>query len=449
MSRTSRTTRRTRTGRRVGRRMEPRYVKRRQRGLAVLIAAIVLMIGAVVYIGVRVSSSSGTDYQGDGNGQIELVEVAEGSSLSELGPELEERGIVKTDAAFQSAAMSTQGASAIEPGFYRMQGEMSAQAAVDALLDPDNRVELLDVQGGATLMDVTVLGRDTRYGIYSLISQSLCGAHDDAEGCLSPEEIAHAGATADLAALNVPDWAREPIEARGDDPRRLEGLIMPGQYVLNPTMSAEEILADLIKRSADQYNETGIVERAQAVGLSPYELLTAASLVERESPAGEFDKVARVILNRLAEPMRLEFDSTVNYDVAEQEVATTDEDRARETPWNTYAKDGLPDTPIASPSAEAVEAMEHPAEGNWKFFVTVDSDGTTVFNDDYDSHLADVNRAIESGVLDSNRGEAHTGPGGAEDVERAEGGDAPAEGPSDAPAEGQGAAERGGEVIQP
>ena len=185
------------------------------------------------------------------------------------------------------------------------------------------------------------------------------------------------------------------------------------------------------------------------MGLSPYELLTAASLVERESPAGEFDKVARVILNRLAEPMRLEFDSTVNYDVAEQEVATTDEDRARETPWNTYAKDGLPDTPIASPSAEAVEAMEHPAEGNWKFFVTVDSDGTTVFNDDYDSHLADVNRAIESGVLDSNRGEAHTGPGGAEDVERAEGGDAPAEGPSDAPAEGQGAAERGGEVIQP
>ena len=137
--------------------------------------------------------------------------------------------------------------------------------------------------------------------------------------------------------------------------------------------------------------------------MSPYELLIAASLVEREAPAGEFDKVARVILNRLDAPMRLEFDSTVNYGLPSVEVATTDEDRARVTPWNTYAKDGLPETPIASPSIEAIEAMENPAEGNWLFFVTVDKDGTTVFNDTFEQHMADTVRAIESGVLDSQR----------------------------------------------
>ncbi|WP_315498193.1 endolytic transglycosylase MltG, partial [Corynebacterium durum] len=155
--------------------------------------------------------------------------------------------------------------------------------------------------------------------------------------------------------------------------------------------------------SATAYNNTGIVERAQGVGLSPYQLITAASLVEREAPAGEFDKVARVILNRLKAPMKLEFDSTVNYGLTSQEVATTDEDRKRVTPWNTYAKEGLPDTPIASPSIQAIEAVENPAQGNWLFFVTIDKKGTTVFNDTYEAHLRDTQQAISNGVLDSNR----------------------------------------------
>ena len=101
--------------------------------------------------------------------------------------------------------------------------------------------------------------------------------------------------------------------------------------------------------------------------------------------------------------MRLEFDSTVNYGLPSVEVATTDEDRGRVTPWNTYAMDGLPQTPIASPSIEAIEAMENPAEGNWLFFVTVDKDGTTIFNDTFEQHLNDTQRAVDSGVLDSQR----------------------------------------------
>ena len=180
-------------------------------------------------------------------------------------------------------------------------------------------------------------------------------------------------------------------------------------------MDAQEILTDLISRSTKKYNDTDIVERAEAIGLTPYELLTSASLVERESPAGEFDKVARVILNRLDEPMRLELDSTVNYGLEDVELATTDEDRGRETPWNTYAKDGLPDTPIASPSNEAIEAMENPAEGNWLFFVTVDSQGTTVFTDNYDEHLDNVDKAVNSGILDSQRDAEGAGEAPAEE----------------------------------
>ncbi len=385
---------------RIGRSMEPQYVKRRQRGMAVLIASLVLIIGGLGYIGFRLLGGGNTlDYEGQGNGVTQLVQVPEGSSMGELAPELAEKNVVKTPEAFSSAANSNPRASQIKPGFYRLQEEMSAKSAVEALLDDANMVDLLDVHGGATLLDVNVLGGDVRFGIYSLISQVSCKEG----GCVSAEELEKIAATVDPAELGAPDWAVEEVRARGEDPKRIEGLIAPGQYVLDPNMDAQEILTDLITRSTKKYNDTNIVDRAQAIGLKPYELLTAASLVERESPAGEFDKVARVILNRLDEPMRLELDSTVNYGLEDVELATTDEDRHRETPWNTYAKDGLPDSPIASPSEEAIQAMENPAEGNWLFFVTVDDKGTTVFTDNYDEHLANVDDAVRSGILDSQR----------------------------------------------
>ncbi|QNE90416.1 endolytic transglycosylase MltG [Corynebacterium incognita] len=388
--------------------MDTKYVKRRQRGLAVLVASLVLVIGAIGYIGVSKLFGGGeersvtADYEGTGNGVTKLVEIPEGSAVSQLGQQLVDKNIVKSDGAFQTAAANNPDAGDVQPGFYRLQEEMSAKSAVDALLNPDNKVDLLDVPGGATLSDLQVIGGDKRLGIYSMIADASCQG-EDKESCVKKEDLEKVAATADLEALGVPEWARSDIEKRGDDPKRLEGLIAPGQYVLNPEMNAEEILTDLITRSTKKYNETDIENRAKAIGLSPYELLTSASLVEREAPAGEFDKVARVILNRLKEPMRLEFDSTVNYGLEDVELATTDEHRAEKTPWNTYAKDGLPETPIASPSEEAISAMEDPADGKWLFFVTVDDQGTTVFSDDYDEHLKNVDKAMNSGILDQHR----------------------------------------------
>lgn len=380
--------------------MEPKYVKRRQRGLAVLIAALTLIIFATIYIGVKVTGNS-SDYRGEGNGVVQLVEIKEGSSLSQLGPELEERGIVRSDSAFQQAAASSPKANNVQPGMYRLQEEMSAKAAVNALTNPENLVEFLDIQGGSTLGDVTVVGGQRRPGIYSEISRISCAEKKD--GCVTVEQLEKAAATTDPRELGVPEWAADAVASRGDDPRRLEGLIIPGRYLVNPDMDAREILKDLLSRSAAKYEETGIEARAHDIGLSPYELIIAASLVEREAPSGDFDKVARVILNRLHKPMRLEFDSTVNYGLEEQEVATRDEDRERKTPWNTYAKEGLPETPIAAPSEDAIKAMENPAEGDWLFFVTVDKDGTTEFNNTFEEHQEDTRRAIESGLLDSRR----------------------------------------------
>lgn len=381
-----------------------KYVKRRQRGAAVLLASLILLLGAAIYIGTQLATTSTRDYKGNGNGQYELITVKDGQTLSELGPELKQRGIIANESVFQTATYNNPNASNFKPGVYRLQHEMSVKAALAALLDPKNKIEALAVNGGDGLMDVKGVGggeNDVRYGIFSKISKVTC--FENSDHCITIEALQQEASTANLQELGVPAWAIEPVTRRGADPKRLEGLIAPGEYTIDPKSDAKAILKDLITKSAQEYQKTNIESRAQVIGLSPYELLTAASLVEREAPANDFGKVARVILNRLHKPMKLEFDSTVNYDLPEVEVATTDADRNRQTPWNTYAKEGLPETPIASASIKAIEAMENPEEGKWLFFVTVDKNGRTVFSDTYEQHLAAVEEAQKGDVLNSRR----------------------------------------------
>lgn len=391
--------------RRAPRRRMGRVYRRRRQTAAALIIVFLLLIAGVIGIGVRNvvnawNNVGPEDYEGTGNGTAVLIEVADGSSLSQLGPMLVEKNVVASDAAFQTAAVSTTNSASLQPGFYRLEEEMSAESAVEALLDGEGRAGVVDIPNGLTLQDVKVVGGDTRFGIYTLLSQSTC---KDQDTCKQPQEFMDAAATTPAAELGVPEWAMKVVSEHKGDAKRLEGLIRPGIHSFDPSLAPAQILQKLVATSVQAYEETGLLRQAKAVKLTPYELITAASLVEREAPAGDFDKVGRVILNRLAEPMRLEFDSTVNYDLSEVEVATTDEDRGRKTPWNTYAKDGLPATPIASPSQEALLAMEHPAKGDWLFFVTVDKDGRTVFNRDFDAHQEATRESIDNGVLDSGR----------------------------------------------
>lgn len=377
-------------------------VRHRQSAVAINVTSIVLCLMVLGVIGI-IWQRGGLvdDYDGNAEGPVAVVEVADGTSLSDLSYQLEQRGVVKSARAFVEAANSNSRSSQLQPGFYELHERMKAEDAVAALLDTVNQVGTVDIPTGARLADTRVVSSsDVRKGIFTLISEATC-AHEN--HCLSKTELEKAAGSADLDALGVPEWAKAKVLARGNDPRRLEGLITPGVHHLNPELPAEEMLAKLVKESVKNYEETGLAAAAQSVGLSEYEMITAASLVQMEAPDGDFDKVARVILNRLHEPMMLQFDSTVNYDLPDQEVATTDEDRERETPWNTYAKEGLPDTPIASPSVEAIEAMEHPADGTWLYFVTVDKDGRSIFSTTFEEHDQAIAESRNNGMLDSNR----------------------------------------------
>jgi UPF0755 protein len=226
---------------------------------------------------------------------------------------------------------------------------------------------------------------------------------DGSRRCVRVEDLRAAASNSSPVSLAVPPWAIEPVNELGKDHRRIEGLIAPGTFNVDPSASAESILTSLISAGAGEYAKSGLVDSAQAMGLSPYDILVVASLVQQEANSQDFAKVAQVIYNRLHARHTLEFDSTVNYPLDRREVATSDADRAERTPWNTYVSQGLPATAICSPGVDALHAAEHPEPGDWLYFVTIDAQGTTLFTKDYQQHLANIELAKRNGVLDSAR----------------------------------------------
>lgn len=390
-------------------RMRAERSRRRRRvvgGFA--LATFILIVVAAVFLGSRLwhsafGTSTASDFEGSGVRDI-VVEVHSGDSTTAIGQMLQDQQVVAASTTFVTAAETNSAIAAIQPGFYKVRTEIPADDAVAMLADPVNRVGLLTIPEGRQLDDTQdVKTGAVTDGILSLISKATCVTLDGQQTCVGVDALQQAAGSEAPAALGVPQWAQQPVEAMGADHRRLEGLIAPGTWNVNPSAPATQTLAQLVGLSATQYEASGLLTTAEAMRLSPYEILVVASLVQKESMPADFGKVARVIYNRLAENRKLEFDSTVNYALDRQEVATTDGDRARVTPWNTYASEGLPATPICSPSVDALAAAEAPETGDWLYFVTVDLQGTTLFTRDFAEHERNIEMARENGVLDSAR----------------------------------------------
>ena len=391
-------------------RARARRNRRRRRNLTILsvLALVVVVVGAVLLGSRMLHGMFGdpNDFDGDGVKDV-VVQVHTGDSTTAIGDTLKNGGVVATSQAFVAAAAGNSAISEIQPGYYRVRTGISAANAVSRLADPQNRVGKLVIPEGRQLDDIAdVKTNAVTKGIFSLIADATCVDLDDHRQCgVTAADLEAAAGGADATALAVPTWALAPVKALGNDHRRLEGLIGPGTWNVDPSAPVQDILSTLIGASATQYEQDGLLAAGNAENLSPYQVLVVASLVQRESKPQDFAKVSRVIYNRLIAPdhRKLEFDSTVNYSLDRQEVATTDADRGRDTPWNTYAREGLPATPICSPGQPALAAAESPEPGDWLYFVTVDMQGTTLFTRDYQQHLANIDLARKNGVLDSAR----------------------------------------------
>lgn len=300
------------------------------------------------------------DYPGPGTSEVQIT-IYEGEVGSEIASTLAEEDVVKTYDAFYDLLLSRPDVS-LAPGNYSLRLQMSAEGALEALLDPENRLQRsVALREGLT------------------VEQTL---ERLSAGTAIPIEEFEAAAE-DIAAFNLPE---------GVD--TLEGWLFPANYEFGPDADASSILATLIAKQQSMLQSAGVAPEDQA------RVLTVASIIEREAGvASDFGKVSRVIMNRLDIDMLLQMDSTAQYGYNEHtdgNVWSSKEALTDDNAWNTYVHTGLPVGPIANPGSAAIEAALAPEAGDWLYFVVAPGGtGESTFTTNLDDHQIAVDEYRE------------------------------------------------------
>ncbi|MEV4923455.1 endolytic transglycosylase MltG [Streptomyces roseoverticillatus] len=359
---------------------KPKKNKRRS-GTACLVVAVVLLgvVGGGGYLAYdywQTHFGAAPDYEGQGNGQVQ-VEIPKGASLTEMGKVLQEAGVVKSVGAFTNAAAKK----AIQPGTYTLHKEMSGAAAVEMMTNAGNFLTISEGQRAGQ--------------IYAAIDKKLGLAEGTTKGA----------AKSQAKNLGLPEWA-------GTDPNikdPLEGFLFPSQYSAGKGTKPEEILRQMVARAKDNYGKQDLEGKAKELGLkSPLQLITVASLVQAEGRyKHDFDKVSRVIYNRLKPDNKetyglLDFDSTVNYakNTSTLDTGAVSDLRQFKDPYNTYKIKGLPPGPINNPGMEALKSALAPAPGPWYYFVSINENETlfAVTNEEQNKNRERYNKEHKKGT---------------------------------------------------
>lgn len=211
--------------------------------------------------------------------------------------------------------------------------------------------------------------------------------------------------------MDPADWDAAVATVRSryqPDGATLEGLLFPATYevALEDRANATALVTQMVTTFDSVADEVGLAEAtatvraATGLELTPYEVLTVASMVEAETRVeAERPQVARVIYNRLIEGMRLDIDATTIYAIGRRTDALTVDDLASQSPWNTRAVAGIPPSPINAPGRSSLAAALAPADGDWLYYVLVDPNGTHFFTPSYDDFLAAADDARARGVF--------------------------------------------------
>ena len=178
----------------------------------------------------------------------------------------------------------------------------------------------------------------------------------------------------------------------------LEGFLFPETYTFTLDDDETAIASRMVETFDQVADQVGLNDSVAKVGISPYQALIVASLVEREAKHDEDRaKIARVIYNRLKKGMPLQIDATIVYALGGV-TRVLDEDLKLDSPFNSYTNKGLPPTPIASPGRASLEAALAPEAGDWLYYVVTTPDGHHSFATTFKQHQANIKLAQERGV---------------------------------------------------
>ncbi len=173
------------------------------------------------------------------------------------------------------------------------------------------------------------------------------------------------------------------------DATTFEGYLFPDTYRISKGMDPEDVISMMINRMREQYSGE-LLEKTYKIGLSEREVLTLASIIEKEAETDrERPIISAVYHNRLKKGIPLQADPTSVYGVKSFREKITGKDLRRKTPYNTYIIKGLPPGPICSPGIKSITAALYPAKVPYLYFVS-NMDGTHTFSVTLSEHLAAV-----------------------------------------------------------
>ena len=298
----------------------------------------VLLVLAVVVLGVeawRTVTPAATLAEGS-----RVVDIPAHAGVLAIARRLADAGIVRSSAAFVALGVLRGSARALRAGEYEFPRGTTTLGALRLLESGKVRLHPVLHPEGATVAELA--------------------------RALEPQQLARAEDIARVAA--------DPVFLRslGIDAASLEGYIFPDTYYFTKGLTPEQILTRTVQRLRAKLTPKNVAG-ARERGLSVHELLTLASIIEREAVVREERRlISAVFWNRLKLGMPLQADPTVQYAVGKERRALSRTDLATDHPFNTYVRAGLPPGPIASPGLPAIEAALDPAPVNYLYFVARD-----------------------------------------------------------------------------
>jgi UPF0755 protein len=281
------------------------------------------------------------------------VTVPPGATLQTAADSLARAGVIGSARVFRIYALMRHDDRDIKPGTYMLRRGSGYSSALDAIRGGHGLVHSVTIPEGFALSQ-----------IIPLFASKL--------GIPADSIVAAARDTALLAQLDIPTST-------------VEGYVFPDTYIFPDHTTARAAIAATIRRF-EQVWQPAWTARLDTIGLSRNEVMTLASIVEKEARLPEErPAIAAVYMNRLRDHMLLQADPTVQYALGEHQSRVLYKHLEVESPYNTYKHPGLPPGPIASPGRASILAALYPANVPFKYFVAL-PDGHHEFRADFAGH---------------------------------------------------------------
>ncbi|MCK9274918.1 MAG: endolytic transglycosylase MltG [Syntrophales bacterium] len=281
------------------------------------------------------------------------VQIPKGRGFPEISTILEENGLVTNKRSFYLLVRLKNAGRFIKAGEYELSGSMTPLRLVEKLKSGSVKKYNISIPEGFTVAQAA-----DRFAAWKLADAEMFR----------------------LRACDIDFLASMGIKAEN-----AEGYLFPDTYVIDKTMDESDIISFMISRFKKEISGD-MLERSQELGFTVHEVITLASIIEKES-ALEKEKplISAVFHNRLKKKMRLQSDPTVIYGMKSFTGNITKEDLRSSTPYNTYVIEGLPPGPICNPGAASINAALFPSDVDYLYFVSK-NDGSHQFSSNLSSH---------------------------------------------------------------